>query len=132
MTLTRATLGKRLKRKTTDIVIDGDTVRMQKPTPLQYSEYQAAIVNEKGDPGITRFAASLALLTVRMWIDADGNRLYSDKEAVELASTMDIDFYEEVAEACRKYAKPEVSKALGESEPTTASDSPVEYALNSE
>lgn len=131
MTLTRATLGNRAKRKTTDITIDGDHVRLQKPTPLEYSQYQMGLADSDGKPNIGKFPAAILLLTARMWIDENGDRLFSDKETKEL-DAIDNDFYQELSAACQKYASPGASSALGESEPTTVSDSPAESASNSE
>jgi hypothetical protein len=127
MTLTRATLGKRATRKTTDLTIDGDSVRLQKPTPLEYSQYQRGLLNSDGKPDVARFSDAILLLTARMWIDEQGNRLFSDKETKELDS-IDNDFYQALSAACQKYASPEASAALGESVKTIVSDSPAESA----
>ena len=48
MTLTRATLGTIAKRATKDIEVCGHAVRIQKPTPLEFSQYQASLVDKEG------------------------------------------------------------------------------------
>lgn len=131
MTLTRATLGKLSKRKTKDVEIDGQQVRIQKPTPLEYSKYQMSLVNTKGEPDIRLFADAILQLTARMWIDDEGKRLFEDKELNELAN-IDLDFYQKLSAECQKFASPEASTAVGESVTTTGSGSPAESALNSE
>ena len=123
MTLTRATLGKFTKRKTTDVTICGDQVRLQKPTPLEYSQYLTAYGTPKGEADMRLFPNALLMLTAKMWIDADGNRIFADNEVNALAE-LDNDFYEELSSACQRYAKPGASTALGESEKTTVSGSP--------
>jgi hypothetical protein len=125
MTLTRATLGKLRERKTTDLVIDGHNVRLQKPTPLEFTQYQMGLVTADGKADLSKFGTAISLLTARMWIDGDGNRLFSDKETTELAS-LDLGFYQQLSAECQKFASPEASTALGESEKTTDSDSLVE------
>jgi hypothetical protein len=130
MTLTRATLGNRTKRKTKDIEIDGDMVRIQKPTPLEFSQYQMALMDADGKPNVSKFADAILLLTARMWIDDEGKRLFADDEVKSLGS-IDLEFYQQLSEQCQQFAQmTEASRSLGESEQITASDSPVESALN--
>jgi hypothetical protein len=130
MTLTRATLGNRTKRKTKDIEIDGDMVRIQKPTPLEFSQYQMALMDTDGKPNVSKFADAILLLTARMWIDDEGKRLFADDEVKSLGS-IDLEFYQQLSEQCQQFAQmTEASRSLGESEQITASDSPAESALN--
>jgi len=129
MTLTRATLGKLTKRATKTLPICGEEVIIQRPTPLEYSQYQVALLNAEGKGEVAKFPDAILLLTARMWIDAEGNRLFSDKETRELGS-IDLLFYQKLSEACQSFARPEASSMLGESGSTTGSDSPVESASN--
>lgn len=130
MTLTRATLGTLAKRKWKDMEIQGQQVRIQKPTPLELSQYQMALVDSKGEPNVHGYAPAVLLLTARMWIDDTHTRLYSDTETAEL-NTIDADFYEAISDACREYASPEASTVLGESDKTPGFDSPAESASSS-
>lgn len=132
MTLTRATLGKRTKRKTKDITIDGDLVRIQKPTPLEYSQYQMSLVDKDGKWNATNLNDAILLLVARMWIDDEGERLFKDSETKQLGS-IDIDFYQPLSEQCQQYARSsEAPEMLGESEKITNSDSHAGSASNSE
>jgi hypothetical protein len=45
-TLTRATLGKLTKRQTKDVEIGGNTIRLQRPTPLEFSQYQMSLIDK--------------------------------------------------------------------------------------
>lgn len=130
MTLTRATLGTLTKRATKDIEITGNAVRIQRPTPLEYSQYQMALVEKDGKWNATNLDAALLLLTARMWIDDEGKRLFSDSETEQLGS-IDLPFYKQLQDECQQFAHgSEAPKVLGESAQTTASDSPAESALN--
>jgi hypothetical protein len=126
-TLTRATLGKLTQRATKDIDIDGNTVRIQRPTPLEFSRYQMSLVDKDGKASIDKFADAIMLLVARMWVDDSGARLFSDKETQELGS-IDLAFYQRLSEECQRFASGGNDEVLGESEQTTASDSPVESA----
>jgi hypothetical protein len=55
-TLTRATLGKLTQRATKDIEIGGNLVRIQRPTPLEFSQYQMSLVDRDGKADIGKFA----------------------------------------------------------------------------
>jgi hypothetical protein len=126
MTLTRATLGKLTKRATKDIEICGHQVRIQRPTPLEHSQYQMALVDKDGKWIATNLNDAILLLVARMWIDEDGARLFKDSETKELGS-IDLVFYQRLSEACQEFAKTsEAPKMLGESAETIASDLPVE------
>jgi len=126
MTLTRATLGKLTKRATKDIEICGHKVRLQRPTPLEHSQYQMALVDKDGKWIATNLNDAILLLVSRMWIDEDGARLFKDTETKELGS-IDLVFYQRLSEACQEFAKTsEAPEMLGESEKTTVSDLPVE------
>ena len=128
MTLTRATLGKLTKRATKDIEIGSHKVRIQRPTPLEHSQYQMALVDKDGKWIATNLNDAILLLVSRMWIDEDGARLFKDTETKELGS-IDLVFYQRLSEACQEFAKTsEASEMLGESEKTIASDLPVESA----
>ena len=129
MTLTRATLGKLTKRATKDLAIDGMEVRIQRPTPLEYSHYQMSLINKEGKAEIPKFAEAILLLVARMWIDDEGQRLFKDTELKELGS-IDLTFYQSLSIECQKFAQPEASRTLGEFDKTTDSDSPVESASN--
>jgi hypothetical protein len=131
MTLTRATLGKLTKRATKTLTICGEEVIIQRPTPLEYSQYQMGLLNSDGKPDLTKFPETILLLTSRMWIDADGQRLFLDKETKDLGS-LDLVFYQALSEACQSFARPEASSMLRESDLITGSDSPAESAWNSE
>lgn len=125
MTLTRATLGNLTKRKTVDIEILGHKVRLQKPSPLEYSQYVTGMGNAKGEPDLRLFPEAILLLTSRMWIDDDGKRIFADNETKDLAN-IDLEFYEKLSAECQNFAKPGASTALGESDKTTVLDSPAE------
>jgi hypothetical protein len=126
MTLTRATLGKLTKRATKDIKICGHRVRIQRPTPLEHSQYQMALVDKEGKWIATNLNDAILLLVARMWIDEDGARLFKDSETKELGS-IDLVFYQRLSEACQEFAKTsEAPEMLGESAETIASDLPVE------
>jgi hypothetical protein len=131
MTLTRATLGKLTKRATKDMEICGQSVRMQRPTPLEFSQYQTSLVDNEGKAVLSKFADAIALLVARMWIDDEGTRLFRDNEIKELTA-IDLGFYQTLSEECQKFSRGKESVALGESGLTIASDSPVESVLNSE
>ena len=130
-TLTRATLGKLAERSTKDVMICGHEVRIQKPTPLEYSQYRTSIVNTKTQSfDVTLLPQSLLLLVARMWIDEDGNRLFADNETNEINTTIDLDFYQDLAEECQKFCQSMrgEKKTLGESVETINSDSLAESA----
>jgi hypothetical protein len=132
MTLTRATLGKLTKRATKDIDIDGNAVRIQRPTPLEFSQYQMSLVDKDGKWNATNLNDAILLLTARMWIDEDGARLFKDSETKELGS-IDLGFYQRLSEECQRFSRvSEAPEMLGESVTTTVSDSPAESALSSE
>lgn len=125
-TLTRATLGKLTERATKDIKIGDNEVRIQKPTPLEFSQYQLAIMDAKaGTLDMTKFPAALALLVARMWVDDKGKRLFADNETKDLGE-IDLEFYQQLSEECQSFANgnKEANKALGESGEATDSDSP--------
>ena len=128
MTLTRATLGKLTQRATKDIEIGGYSVRLQKPTPLEYSHYQTSLVDKDGKSDISRFASAILSLVARMWIDNDGNRIFSDNETAELGK-IDLEFYRKLSEECQRFAQgDEAKQVLGESGGTIDSDSLVASA----
>ena len=128
MTLTRATLGKLTKRATKDIEIGGHKVRLQRPTPLEHSQYQMSLVDKDGKWIATNLNDAILLLVARMWIDEDGARLFKDTETKDLGS-IDLVFYQRLSEACQEFAKTsEASEMLGESEKAIVSDLPVESA----
>jgi hypothetical protein len=131
-TLTRATLGKLTKRATKDIEIDGNAVRIQRPTPLEHSQYQMALVDKDGKWNATNLNDAILLLVARMWIDGEGERLFKDSETKQLGS-IDLLFYQRLSEACQQFTRnSEASEVLGESRKTIVSDSPVESALSLE
>ena len=128
MTLTRATLGTLTQRATKDIEILGNAVRIQRPTPLEYSQYQMTLIDKEGKWLATNLSDAILLLVARMWIDADGNRLFSDRETKELGA-IDLPFYQTLSAECHQFARvSEAPEMLGESVETTSSDSPVESA----
>lgn len=132
MTLTRATLGTLAKRATKDIDIDGNLVRIQRATPLEYSQYQMSLVDKDGGWNRKNLDSALMLLVARMWIDASGNRIFQDNELKELGE-IDLLFYKKLQDECQSFAHGvEASKVLGESEKTTVSDLPVESASSLE
>jgi hypothetical protein len=126
-TLTRATLGKLAQRAAKDIVIDGHAVRIQRPTPLEFSQYQVGLMNADGKMDVSKLADAVLLLVARMWIDDGGNRLFRDNEIKELG-TIDLSFYQKLSVECQKFASGEASDVLGESEETTDLDLHVESA----
>jgi hypothetical protein len=140
MTLTRATLGKLTKRATKDIEICGHKVRIQRPTPLEHSQYQMALVDKDGKWIATNLNDAILLLVARMWIDDEGNRLFGDNEIKPSPSSIngnlgsiDLVFYQRLSEACQEFAKTsEAPEMLGESEKTIVLDSPVESVSNLE
>jgi hypothetical protein len=132
MTLTRATLGKLTKRATKDIEIDRNAVRIQRPTPLEHSQYQMALVDKEGKWNATNLNDAILLLVARMWIDDEGERLFKDSETKQLG-TIDLLFYQRLSEACQQFTRnSEASEVLGESRKTIVSDSPVESVSNLE
>ena len=132
MTLTRATLGKLTGRATKDIEIDGNEVRIQRPTPLEHSQYQMALVDKDGKWNATNLNDAILLLVARMWIDADGERLFKDSETKQLGS-IDLIFYQRLSEACQQFTRTsEAPEVLGESGKTIALDSPAGSALSLE
>ena len=126
-TLTRATLGRLTQRATKDIEIDGNTVRIQRPTPLEFSRYQMSLVDKDGKASIDKFADAIMLLVAKMWVDDSGTRLFSDKETQELGS-IELGFYQRLSEECQKFASGGRDEVLGESDLTPGSDSPAESA----
>jgi hypothetical protein len=128
MTLTRATLGTLTQRATKDIEILGNAVRIQRPTPLEYSQYQMTLIDKEGKWLATNLSDAILLLVARMWIDGDGNRLFSDRETKELGA-IDLPFYQVLSEECQQFARvSEAPEMLGESVETTSLDSLVESA----
>lgn len=133
MTLTRATLGTLAKRATKTIEIDGHEVKLQRPTPLEFSQYQMGLMSPDGKPDVTRFADAILMLVARMWIDDYGMRLFADDEVKPSPKSIngylgaiDLSFYQTLSAECQKFASPEASTALGESVKTPDSDSPAE------
>jgi len=125
-TLTRATLGKLASRATKDIVIEGNSVRIQRVTPLEFSQYQMSLVEKDGKWNANNLDSALMLMVARMWIDGDGERIFKDNELKELGS-LDLVFYKKLQDACQQFAhNSEAAATLGESEKTTVSDLPVE------
>jgi len=125
-TLTRATLGKLTERSTKDVTICGFAARIQKPTPLEFSQYQTEIADPKTKQlDLERFASALMKLVARMWIDGDGNRLFSDAETKELGA-IDLEFYQGLSEECQQFCRStrEEKQTLGESAETTGLGSP--------
>ena len=132
MTLTRATLGRLTKRATKDLEIDGNAVRIQRATPLEFSQYQMSLVDKDGKWNANNLDSALLLLVARMWIDSEGERLFKDTELKELGS-IDLPFYKQLQDACQQFAHAsEASQMLGESVKITDSDLPVESASNLE
>lgn len=131
MTLTRATLGTLTKRATRDIEIGGHSVRIQRPTPLEHSQYQMSLVDKEGKWNANNLSDAILLLTARMWIDDEGNRLFKDNELKDLGS-IDLMFYQRLSEQCQAFTNgSEAPEVLGESGKTIASDSPAESASSS-
>lgn len=131
MTLTRATLGKLTKRVTKDLTIDGHAVRIQRPTPLEFSQYQMSLVDKEGKWNANNIDSALLQLTARMWIDDAGERLFKDTELKELGS-IDLLFYKKLQDECQMFAHAsEAPQMLGESVETADSASPVESVLSS-
>jgi hypothetical protein len=126
-TLTRATLGKLTQRATKDIEIGGNAVRIQRPTPLEFSQYQMSLVDKEGKASISKFADAIMSLVAKMWIDDAGNRLFQDNELRELGS-IDLAFYQELSEECQRFASGGNEVVLGEFDSTPGSDLPVESA----
>ena len=126
-TLTRATLGKLTQRATKDIEIGGNTVRIQRPTPLEFSQYQMSLVDNEGKASISKFADAIMSLVAKMWIDDAGNRLFQDNELRELGS-IDLAFYQELSEECQRFASAGNEVVLGEFDSTPDSDLPAESA----
>lgn len=126
MTLTRATLGKIATRATKTIDIVGNKVKIQRPTPLEFSQYQSTLIDKDGKAIISNFADAILLLVARMWIDGEGVRLFRDSETKELGS-IDLTFYQALSAESQSFAQTnEASKTLGESEQTTDCDLLVE------
>jgi len=133
MTLTRATLGKLTKRQTKDVTIGDDVARIQRPTPLEFSQYQMSLISKDGKLDYSKVSDATLLLVARMWIDDEGNRLFKDGETKELGA-IDLRFFQLLSKACTDFVDQsgEASKTLGESEPTVDFDSPVASVLNLE
>jgi hypothetical protein len=132
-TLTRATLGKLTKRQIKEVTIGDNVVRIQRPTPLEFSQYQMSLIGKDGKAEISKFADAILLLVARMWIDDEGQRLFKDTETKELGS-IDLGFYQQLSAECQRFAQDaaEASKVLGESGSTAGSGSPVESVLSLE
>jgi hypothetical protein len=126
-TLTRATLGKLTQRATKDIEIGGNTVRIQRPTPLEFSQYQMSLVDKDGKASINKFADAIMSLVAKMWIDDAGNRLFQDNELRELGS-IDLAFYQELSEECQRFASGGNEVVLGEFDSMLDLDSHAESA----
>jgi len=128
MTLTRATLGRLTKRATKDIEICGHKVRLQRPTPLEHSQYQMSLVDNEGKWQAKNLSDAILLLVSRMWIDEEGERLFKDSETKQLGS-LDLQFYQALSEECQQFAnRSEAPQVLGESVETTVFGLPVESA----
>jgi hypothetical protein len=120
-------LGKLTKRAIKTLVIDGNEIVIQRPTPLEFSHYQTSLISKDGKADISKFSDAILLLVARMWIDDEGQRLFKDTELKELGS-IDLTFYQSLSIECQQFAQPEASRTLGESDKTTDSDSLVESA----
>jgi hypothetical protein len=89
-----------------------------------------SLVDKEGKWIATNLNDAIMLLTARMWIDEEGERLFKDTETKQLGS-IDLAFYQELSEQCQKFAiVSEASATLGESDKTTVSDLPAESALS--
>jgi hypothetical protein len=129
VTLTRATLGKLTKRQVKDVPIGDVVARIQRPTPLEFSQYQTALLSKDGTADVSKFADAIMLLVARMWIDDEGSRLFKDNELKDLGS-IDLGFYQSLSAECQMFAQDaiEAKKTLGEFEKTTDFDLPAECA----
>jgi hypothetical protein len=117
-TLTRATLGSITKRQTKELEICGHKVRIQKLSPLEYSQYQTSISDPKTQTlNLERFASALLTMVARMWIDDDGNRIFADNEIKQLGE-IDLEFYQKLSEQCQLFCRSdkEADETLGESD----------------
>ena len=125
MTLTSATLGQLLERKTRTVEIGDVSIIIQKPSPMQYSRYQMALVGDDMKPKLDNYGRAGMLLVALMAVDSDGNRLFGDDE-IDMVDQLDLAIYTPLAEACQAFASngKEASASLGESEQTTDSDLP--------
>ena len=131
MSITREQLKKRFERQSKSIDVDGDTLRIRKPSPLQWSQYQAALINPKtGQLDYGKMGTAQMNLVAAMLIDDDGKPLVDSPAELD---QMDPEFYEQVATACISYASgkdiaKEAERVLGELGKTRDSSLLVESA----
>jgi hypothetical protein len=131
-TLTRATLGKLTQLKTKTIVIGDDEAIIKRPSPLEKSRYTMSLIGDgftdpkNIKPDMRHYHESVMRLVAAMWVDADGNRIFGSDEWKELDG-IDPDFYEQLSDECLAYSGTAAIKP-GESDSTTALDSPAESA----
>jgi len=121
MSITKEQLKQRFARPTKTITVDGDELTIRKPSPLEWSRYQAGLADPKsGKFSPARMGPALMNLVASMLVDSDGSPLVDSPNELD---SLPSDYYEQIGDACIQFAsgkkfEAEAAKTLGESEET--------------
>jgi hypothetical protein len=114
MTITREALLGKTSRRYKDVVIHGESYRIQSLTELERTQYEIALQGKKG----FAFEKARRLFVCKCLVDADGKRLLLDSDEEQLKN---VDggliglLYSEAQEHCG-YAKDEIEELVKNSE----------------
>jgi hypothetical protein len=121
MSITKEQLKQRFARPTKTIAVDGDELTIRKPSPLEWSRYQAGLVDPKsGQFAPAKMGPAQMNLVASMLVDSDGSPLVDSPNELD---ALPADYYEAIKEECIRFAsgkkfEAEAAKTLGESEET--------------
>lgn len=80
----------------------GGTARLQSLTELERSEYNASLLDKKGDIDKSKLTYGTMLLLCRMLVDSDNKRMFLDHE-YEILSSIDSLDMEVLGDEARKH-----------------------------
>ena len=118
MSITKEQLKQRFSRPQKTIAVDGDELTIRKPSPLEWSRYQAGLVDPKsGQFSPAKMGPAQMNLVASMLVDSDGSPLVDSPSELD---GLPSDYYEQVKDACIQFAsgkkfEAEAAKTLGES-----------------
>lgn len=121
MSITKEQLKARFARPTKTITVDGDELTIRKPSPLEWSRYQAALVDPKsGQFSPAKMGPAQMNLVACMLTTDDGSPLVDSPNELD---GLEPDYYEQIKDECIRFASgrkfdAEAAKTLGESEET--------------
>jgi len=84
-------LGKTARRYVEAELPSGGKVKLQSLTELERSEYNAGLLDKKGELDKQKLTYGTAMLLVRMLVDDEGKRLFLDHEYEVLANIDSLD-----------------------------------------